>query len=52
VLQLLFFLALTPKIKIHLHFTLPNATGVSRIAVGAHWPEDVLVGASLGIIAG
>jgi membrane-associated phospholipid phosphatase len=27
-------------------------TGLSRIAVGAHWPSDVLVGASLGIFCG
>jgi len=26
--------------------------GWSRVAVGAHWPVDVLVGAALGIIAG
>jgi len=26
--------------------------GVSRIAVGAHWPGDVVVGAALGILAG
>jgi membrane-associated phospholipid phosphatase len=27
-------------------------TGLSRIAVGAHWPGDVAVGAALGILAG
>lgn len=27
-------------------------TGVSRIAVGAHWPGDVAVGISLGLLAG
>ncbi|MBC7916482.1 MAG: phosphatase PAP2 family protein [Rhodoferax sp.] len=27
-------------------------TGVSRIAVGAHWPGDVAVGAALGLLAG
>jgi membrane-associated phospholipid phosphatase len=26
--------------------------GLSRIAVGAHWPGDVAVGASLGLLAG
>ena len=49
-----------------LYFALPRATrlrhgwlwvlamaaGLSRIAVGAHWPGDVAVGASLGILAG
>ena len=33
-------------------FLLATATGVSRIAVGAHWPEDVLVGSALGILSG
>ena len=27
-------------------------TGLSRIAVGAHWPGDVAVGAALGLLAG
>jgi membrane-associated phospholipid phosphatase len=27
-------------------------TGLSRIAVGAHWPGDVAVGASLGLLSG
>jgi membrane-associated phospholipid phosphatase len=27
-------------------------TGLSRIAVGAHWPGDVVVGASLGVLSG
>ncbi len=27
-------------------------TGLSRIAVGAHWPGDVAVGASLGLLCG
>jgi membrane-associated phospholipid phosphatase len=27
-------------------------TGLSRVAVGAHWPGDVAVGASLGLLAG
>lgn len=26
--------------------------GVSRVAVGAHWPADILIGAIIGIIAG
>ena len=33
-------------------FFIAMAAGISRIAVGAHWPEDVLVGGSLGMIAG
>lgn len=31
---------------------LAAGTGLSRIAVGAHWPGDVVVGASLGLLAG
>ena len=31
---------------------LAAAVGLSRIAVGAHWPGDVAVGASLGVLAG
>ncbi len=31
---------------------LAAGTGLSRIAVGAHWPGDVAVGASLGIVCG
>jgi membrane-associated phospholipid phosphatase len=33
-------------------FLLAIAVGVSRMAVGAHWPEDVLIGASLGTLCG
>lgn len=28
------------------------ATAISRIAVGAHWPADIIAGAALGIISG
>ena len=31
---------------------LAATVGLSRIAVGAHWPGDVVVGACLGVIAG
>lgn len=31
---------------------LAAGAGVSRIAVGAHWPGDVVVGASLGLLSG
>jgi len=33
-------------------FVLAALTGLSRIAVGAHWPGDVAVGVSLGLLAG
>ena len=33
-------------------FVLAAGTGLSRIAVGAHWPGDVAVGVSLGLLAG
>jgi membrane-associated phospholipid phosphatase len=33
-------------------FALAAGTGLSRIAVGAHWPGDVAVGASLGLLSG
>lgn len=33
-------------------FLLAIGTGVSRMAVGAHWPEDVLVGSALGYLCG
>lgn len=33
-------------------WVLAAGTGLSRIAVGAHWPGDVAVGASLGVLCG
>ena len=33
-------------------FLLAAGAGLSRIAVGAHWPGDVAVGASLGLLSG
>jgi membrane-associated phospholipid phosphatase len=33
-------------------FVLATGAGLSRIAVGAHWPGDVAVGLSLGLLAG
>jgi membrane-associated phospholipid phosphatase len=33
-------------------FVLAAGTGLSRIAVGAHWPGDVAAGACLGLLAG
>lgn len=33
-------------------FVLAAGTGLSRIAVGAHWPGDVAVGLCLGLLAG
>lgn len=33
-------------------FVLAAGAGLSRIALGAHWPGDVAVGASLGLLAG
>jgi len=33
-------------------FVLAAGTGLSRIAVGAHWPGDVAVGMALGLLSG
>ena len=39
--------------KIHLWlFALAVCAGLSRIAVGAHWPADVAVGAAAGVLSG
>ena len=32
-------------------FLIALLTGISRIAVGAHWPEDVLAGAAIGLLS-
>ncbi len=48
------YFALPPKgrAKYLWLFVLAAGTGLSRIAVGAHWPGDVAVGMSLGLLAG
>ena len=48
------YFALTPQQRIRHWWILLLAagTGLSRIAVGAHWPGDVAVGISLGLLAG
>ncbi len=48
------FFALTPAQRKRHGWILLLAlgTGLSRIAVGAHWPGDVAVGISLGLLAG
>ena len=48
------FFALTPAQRKRHWWILLLAlgTGLSRIAVGAHWPGDVAVGISLGLLAG
>lgn len=38
--------------KLGLIFSLAALVGISRIAVGAHWPSDILVGAGMGILIG
>ncbi|HNV58203.1 MAG TPA: phosphatase PAP2 family protein [Rhodoferax sp.] len=47
-----FALPLTGRTRHVWLFALAAAAGLSRIAVGAHWPGDVAVGASLGLLAG
>lgn len=48
------FLAITAGRRWRFSWLLALAlgTGISRIAVGAHWPGDVAVGASLGLLSG
>ncbi len=48
------FFALPPaqRLKHTWLLVLAAGAGVSRIAVGAHWPGDVAVGASLGLLSG
>jgi membrane-associated phospholipid phosphatase len=48
------YFALPPDMRRRQRWILVLAVGagLSRIAVGAHWPGDVAVGASLGLLAG
>lgn len=41
---------LAPKIK-PITWTLAIIVGLSRVAVGAHWPTDVILGAFIGMVA-
>ena len=41
---------LAPKIK-PITWTLAIAVGLSRVAIGAHWPTDVILGAFIGMVA-
>lgn len=41
-----------PRLTAGLIILLAIAAGVSRVAVGAHWPVDVLAGAGVGWLAG
>jgi membrane-associated phospholipid phosphatase len=47
-----FALPLAGRTKYLWLFALAAGAGLSRIAVGAHWPGDVVVGLSLGLLAG
>ena len=49
-----YFFSIEPSRRrpLYLLFVISTLVGISRIAVGAHWLTDVLVGASLGIWCG
>ncbi|MEI7949172.1 MAG: phosphatase PAP2 family protein [Gammaproteobacteria bacterium] len=48
------YFSLAPAVRLRFLwlFALALGVGLSRIAVGAHWPADVSVGAALGIFCG
>lgn len=50
--SLYFALDATGRARFAWLWLLAGAVGLSRIAVGAHWPGDVAVGAGLGVLAG
>lgn len=50
--SLYFALDLQRRARFAWLWLLAVAVGLSRIAVGAHWPGDVAVGAGLGVLAG
>jgi len=49
---LYFAVAPARRVRFAWLWLLAAGTGLSRIAVGAHWPGDVAVGASLGVLSG
>lgn len=49
-----YFFSIEPKHRkpYFVLFVVASLTALSRIVVGAHWPNDVLVGASIGLLGG